>query len=73
MPSKNEPWSDDYEKMACVFIAYHAKTVWTDKELASRIDTVENQNHEAESHPKWDVIRKALGVKIPTKKTATKG
>lgn len=71
--SKNEFWSDDYEKMACVFVAYHAKTVWTDKELESRIDAIQKGNHEAESGPKWDVIRKALGVKIPIKKTANKG
>ena len=71
-PSKNEPWNDEYEKIACFFVAYHARSVWTDKELASRIDGIEKLIREQDGGPKWDVIRKALGVKIPAK-TAKRG
>jgi hypothetical protein len=69
-PEESEKYHDSDEKNACIFVAYHAKTVWTDKELVSRIESVDKLHRGVGEKPEWDVIRKTLGVKIPTKKRA---
>lgn len=63
-----ESFPDSYKKSACLFVAYHAKSVWTDGELISLIDSVAKEKGRPESYPKWDVVRAALGVKTPSKK-----
>lgn len=69
-PEESKNYHNSYEKNACIFVAYHAKTVWTEKELVSRIESVEKLQRVVGEKPKWDVIRKTLGVKIPAKKKA---
>jgi hypothetical protein len=71
-PEESKNYHDSYEKNACIFVAYHAKTVWTDKELVSRIESVDKLDRGVGERPEWDVIRKKLGVKIPAKKRATR-
>lgn len=63
---------DNYEKSACFFVAYHAKTVWTDQELVSRIDAVDKLHRGVNRGSQWDVVRTTLGVKIPDKKRANR-
>ncbi len=72
LPDNIETWRRDSQKSACFFIAYHAKTVWTDEELVLRIDPVDKFRGMREEGPRWDVIRTALGVKIPGKRAAKK-
>lgn len=72
-PSTSEPWNERHDKSACFFIAYHAKSVWTDEELAARITSVERLAPKQHGGPKWDVIRTTLGVKSTAKKNSTKG
>ncbi len=59
---------DDYDNGACFFVAYHAKTVWTDQELVSRIDTVEKLPGLRRRELVMDGVRKTLGVMILEKK-----
>lgn len=59
---------EKYAKSAVVFIAYHAKTICTDKELIAQIDSVASLESGSLSYPKWDVVRAALGAKIPIKR-----
>lgn len=61
---------DSFEKSASFFVAYHAKTVWTDEELVSRLDSVDDPHRRSDGYPRWDVIRVALGVKVTDKKRA---
>ena len=67
-PEDSKDFYYNCEKSACFFVAYHAKTVWTDQELVSRIEALDKLHFEADGGPKWDVIRTTLGVKIPAKK-----
>jgi hypothetical protein len=73
-PSNNiQTVHDNYKNIASFFIAYHAKTVWTNEELISRIDFVDKLSRGPEGNTEWDVIRAALGVKTLGKKTTRKG
>ena len=67
-PENPNDFNVGYEKSACFFVAYHAKTVCTDHELAARIDSVDKIHQRVGEKSEWDVIRKALGVKIPDRK-----
>lgn len=71
--SKNELSIEDYDLLACFFVAYHAKSVWTDEELASQIDTAVKHTRRRNFDPGWDTVRKTLGVKIPAKKAGRNG
>jgi hypothetical protein len=71
-PENSNDFHDNYEKSACFFVAYHAKTVWTDQELASRLDSVDKLHRGVDGGPEWDVVRTTLGVKTPEKKRAKK-
>ncbi len=61
-----------YEKLACFFVAYHAKSIWTDAELALRFNSLPDHNRIDKDDEKFDAIRKALGVISPAKKVATR-
>lgn len=71
-PVNTKDLHDNFEKKACFFIAYHAKTVWTDQELVSQIDAVEKLRRGVGEGQKWDAVRATLGVKIPDKKRANR-
>lgn len=71
-PENTKEFSDNFDKIACFFVAYHAKTVWTDQELASQIDTVDKLHRGVDGGPQWDVVRTTLGIKIPDKKRANR-
>ncbi|RTL25193.1 MAG: hypothetical protein EKK49_20350 [Rhodocyclaceae bacterium] len=64
----NEDLREKYERSAIVFIAYHAKTICTDNELISQIDSIANFESRSLSYPKWDVVRATLGAKTPRKR-----
>jgi hypothetical protein len=64
---------ENYDKSACFFVAYHAKTVWSDQELVSLVDPVEKLHHRLGFDVRWDGIRTVLGMKSPGKKMAKKG
>lgn len=66
--SKSTFWQSQYEKISCFFIAYHAKSVWTDAELALKIEHIEELHHEIGEDPKLDIIRTTLGLKPYSKK-----
>lgn len=71
--SQIEVGVEDYEKIACFFVGYHSKSIWTDAELALRFSAVENFNRLHRDDTKLDSIRKALGVKSPEKKGTKRG
>lgn len=59
-----------FERLASFFVAYHAKSIWTDAELVSRIDALRDGNRLGIDDETFNGIRKALGVTSPTKKVA---
>ena len=67
-PENTKELHDNFEKSACFFVAYQAKTVWTDQELVSRIDAIKKIPRGVDGGQQWDVVRTTLGVKIPDKK-----
>lgn len=62
-----------YEQLACFFVAYHAKSIWTDAELALRFNALPNRNRIHTDDEKFNVIRKTLGVISSAKKVAKRG
>lgn len=63
---------EDYEAIACFFVAYHSKTIWTDAELASHLNAVERLHRFDKYRVKLDDIRKNLGIKKSTKQEIAK-
>ena len=59
-----------YERLASFFVAYHAKSIWTDAELVSRIDALRDSTRLGIDDETFNGIRKALGVTSPSKKVA---
>jgi hypothetical protein len=61
-----------YEKFACFFIAYHAKSIWNDAELRSHFNKLAGLQRIEILGGKLDGVRKALGIKSTTKKVLEK-
>lgn len=69
---RKEIFSDNFEKMACFFVGYHARSVWTDEELALQTDDLIEFDHMHGYEAKMKKIRKVLGVKVPIKNSVKK-
>ncbi|WP_201492588.1 SIR2 family protein [Rubrivivax sp. A210] len=62
-----------YEKSACFFIAYHARSVWTDEELVARMEAIKNDALTASGRI-WEQIGKELiSRRRTTKSVRAKG
>lgn len=69
-PADNEDIHDHFGMSASFFVAYHARTVCTDKELISQLNSVAKHRGRREDSSKWDTVRAALGMKPPNKRKA---
>lgn len=63
----------NYAQIASFLIAYHARSVWSDKELVSRFNAVMKPHLDAEVFRNSDEIYKALGHRVPRKRARSNG
>lgn len=55
-----ESYEIRYEKAACLLVAYHAGSVWTDAELGFHLESIVDQLRSEGNSVAWDRIRKDL-------------